>query len=50
MITIERCREILGDPGTHLSDGQILTLRDSLYGVVNLIFNNLEQKEVKSEE
>ncbi len=48
MLTLTRCKEILGERATHLSDEQILTLRDSLYGIVNLIFDNIEKKEVKS--
>ena len=49
MLTIERCKEILGERGTQLSDEQVLTLRDSLYGIINLIFDNIEKKTIKQE-
>jgi|CXWL01.1.fsa_nt_gi hypothetical protein len=47
MLSIERCKEILGERGTQLSDEQVLTLRDSLYGIINLIFDNMEKKDAK---
>lgn len=50
MLSIERCKEILGERGTQLSDEQVLTLRDSLYGIINLIFDNIEKKEAKKVE
>jgi len=49
MITAERCKEILGERGTQLSDEQVLTLRDSLYGIINLIFDNIEKKVIKQD-
>lgn len=47
MLSTTRCKEILGERGTHLSDEQVLTLRDSLYGIINLIFDNIKKKEFK---
>lgn len=49
MLTITRCKEILGERGTHLNDEQVLKLRDSLYGIINLIFDNIEKKTIKKE-
>lgn len=50
MLDIERCKQILGDRATHLSDEQILAFRDSLYSAVNLIFDHLQKKEMKKNE
>ncbi len=50
MLTIERCKEILDEKATHLNDEQVIALRDSLYSVVNLIFDNLQKKEIKKDE
>lgn len=50
MVTTQRCKEILGERAAHLSDAQVVALRDSLYGIVNLIFDNLQKKEIKNYE
>ena len=44
MLSLEQCKEILGDKSVHLTDEQVLSFRDSLYSIVNLIFDNLEKK------
>ncbi len=50
MLTIERCRKILAERATNLTDEQVAVLRDSLYGAVNLIFDHLQKKEMKKDE
>jgi hypothetical protein len=50
MLSLERCRKILGDRSKNLSDEQVAVLRDSLYSAVNLIFDNLQKKEMKKNE
>lgn len=50
MLTIERTKQILGARSTNLTDKQIENLRDSLYSIVNLIFDNLQKKEIKKDE
>jgi len=50
MLTLERCKEILGSRASHLTEEQVLTLRDSLYSAVNLIFDHLQKKEMKKNE
>ena len=50
MLPIERCKEILGERAAHLSDAQVVSIRDSLYSIVNLIFDNLQKKEIKKDE
>ena len=37
MITISKCRELLGDAGAGLSDGQILALRGQLYALADVV-------------
>ena len=50
MLTLERCKQLLGDRATHLTDEQILGFRDSLYKAVNLILDHLQKKEMKKNE
>jgi tRNA A22 N-methylase len=50
MISIQKCREILGDKSAHLSDEQVLSLRDSLYSILNLIFDSMAKKEAQNVE
>lgn len=37
MITLAKCRELLGDAGKDLSDEQVLTLRDRLYALADVV-------------
>lgn len=50
MLSVEQSKKILGKKATHLNDEQILALRDSLYSIVNLIFDNLQKKQIKKDE
>lgn len=50
MLSVEKCKAILGEEAAHLNDEQIVTLRDSLYSIVNLIFDNFQKKEIKKYE
>lgn len=47
MLTIYQCREILKEKASCLTDGEVLALRDSLYGIINLIFDHLEKRQSK---
>ena len=37
MITLAKCRELLGDSGRGLSDEDLETLRDQLYGLADVV-------------
>ena len=39
-ISIEKCREILGEDGTLMSDQQLECFRDALYTVVDNVLDN----------
>ncbi len=41
LLSIERCRELLGDDASTLSDHQIGGLRDALYALGNTVLDNL---------
>lgn len=48
MLSIEKCREELGDISKHMSDEEIIKIRDSLYALRELVlddyFESLKKK------
>ena len=40
MIPIQKCREVLGDQATGMTDEELTELRQQLYGMVELIFDD----------
>ena len=50
MLSIEKCREILGNIAVDMSDEKIIELRDNLYGLGELAlddyFESLKKKEL----
>ena len=40
MLTITECREILGEVSKPLTDGEILTLRDTFYGLAEIALDS----------
>ena len=48
MIPIEKCREILEDNATGMTDKELIELRNQLYGMVELIFDDWLENRNKS--
>ena len=40
LLTVEECREVLGESAKDLTDQQISDLRDSLYGLCETVLND----------
>jgi len=45
MITLERTRELLNDPG--MSDAEVQSIRSELYKLADLFIDSLEEKEAE---
>jgi len=51
MLSIEKCREILGDEAVNIQDEELIELRRQLYNMVELIFDDwLNGKIIKKKE
>ena len=48
MISVEKCRELLGDAGLSLTDEEILTLRDQLYVLADIALDIAQKKQKES--
>lgn len=44
MLPIQKCREILGECGTKMTDEQIEQVRGSLYGLADMLINKYIQE------
>ncbi len=49
MLSIERCKEILGLTATNLTEEEVATLRDLLYSITNLALANLTNPKIQNE-
>lgn len=44
MLSLERCRQLLGAKGVDLSDERVLQLRDTLYGLAHFLVDKYIQE------
>ena len=45
MLSLIKCRELLGDSGKKLSDEQVLALRDQLYVLADVIVDIYDERQ-----